>query len=339
VVERTYGWPMLHRRLARDYETLPARSEAVIHPAMTDLMARRLTGEDTVWVALWFKPNRAPDCDRSIAAATTWWAATFRSPAQTATPRRKATKRGRQWKDPSRGTSRCPPRQQPVYPRVAKAGCSPRCNVRIRERQRCAESPVHYLRSRLGWHCPHRSARRACSLACASPATRSGQPPVIRCGLAAGTDAGCARRDGLPTARPPVPHRGRGRPCATGREDVPPSVSTCSAFAGSTSTPVIRCWTAADSAGPSASLSAGVDHRRPTYRPQKQARIQHVAVQATRPKMHAFTSSMLGPTGVGNCQLVLLQATQNRRAICYLIEQEQFPRPAVRAQTDHRQWP
>jgi hypothetical protein len=31
---------MLHRRLARDYETLPTRSEAVIHIAMTDLMAR-----------------------------------------------------------------------------------------------------------------------------------------------------------------------------------------------------------------------------------------------------------------------------------------------------------
>lgn len=46
--ERTYGWLMLHRRLARDYETLPARSEAVIHIAMTDLMARRLTGESTI---------------------------------------------------------------------------------------------------------------------------------------------------------------------------------------------------------------------------------------------------------------------------------------------------
>lgn len=46
-VERTYGWLMLHRRLARDYEALPTRSEAVIHLAMTDLMARRLTGEAT----------------------------------------------------------------------------------------------------------------------------------------------------------------------------------------------------------------------------------------------------------------------------------------------------
>ncbi|GHC90806.1 hypothetical protein GCM10010349_79100 [Streptomyces flavofungini] len=39
---------MLHRRLARDYETLPARSEAMIHLAMADLMARRLTGENTI---------------------------------------------------------------------------------------------------------------------------------------------------------------------------------------------------------------------------------------------------------------------------------------------------
>lgn len=29
-VERTYGWLMLNRRLARDYETHPARSEAMI---------------------------------------------------------------------------------------------------------------------------------------------------------------------------------------------------------------------------------------------------------------------------------------------------------------------
>ena len=29
-VERTFGWWMLHRRLARDYETLPERSETMI---------------------------------------------------------------------------------------------------------------------------------------------------------------------------------------------------------------------------------------------------------------------------------------------------------------------
>ncbi|MGW2880596.1 IS5 family transposase, partial [Streptomyces sp. NPDC001233] len=46
--ERTYGWLMLHRRLARDYETLSVRSEAMIHLAMADLMARRLTGENTI---------------------------------------------------------------------------------------------------------------------------------------------------------------------------------------------------------------------------------------------------------------------------------------------------
>jgi hypothetical protein len=47
-VERAYGWLLFHRRLARDYETLPARSEAMIHLAMTDPMARRLTGEATI---------------------------------------------------------------------------------------------------------------------------------------------------------------------------------------------------------------------------------------------------------------------------------------------------
>jgi transposase len=47
-VERTYGWLMFHRRLARDYEALPARSKAMIHLTVTDLMARRLTGEAAI---------------------------------------------------------------------------------------------------------------------------------------------------------------------------------------------------------------------------------------------------------------------------------------------------
>ncbi|GAB2888087.1 IS5-like element ISSco3 family transposase [Streptomyces mayteni] len=59
-VERTYGWLMLHRRLARDYETLPARSEAMIHLAMTDLMARRLAGEATTSWRDPTPPDQAP---------------------------------------------------------------------------------------------------------------------------------------------------------------------------------------------------------------------------------------------------------------------------------------
>ncbi|GGZ28911.1 hypothetical protein GCM10010365_56380 [Streptomyces poonensis] len=47
-VERTNGWLMLHRHLARDYETLPARSKTMIHSAMADLMARCLTGEAAI---------------------------------------------------------------------------------------------------------------------------------------------------------------------------------------------------------------------------------------------------------------------------------------------------
>lgn len=47
VVERTFGWLMNHRRLARDYETHPHRSEAMIRLAMIDLMSHRLTREST----------------------------------------------------------------------------------------------------------------------------------------------------------------------------------------------------------------------------------------------------------------------------------------------------
>lgn len=47
VVERTFGWLMHHRRLVRDYETQPHRSEAMIKLAMVDLMSRRLTREST----------------------------------------------------------------------------------------------------------------------------------------------------------------------------------------------------------------------------------------------------------------------------------------------------
>ncbi|MFP3965110.1 hypothetical protein SMC26_22540, partial [Actinomadura fulvescens] len=45
---------MLHRRLARDHEALPARSEAMIHLAAIDFMSRRLTGQST-------PPGAAPD--------------------------------------------------------------------------------------------------------------------------------------------------------------------------------------------------------------------------------------------------------------------------------------
>ncbi len=47
VVERSIGWIMMHRRLARDYETLTASSEAVIHIASVDNLARLITDETT----------------------------------------------------------------------------------------------------------------------------------------------------------------------------------------------------------------------------------------------------------------------------------------------------
>ncbi|MGY3204628.1 IS5 family transposase [Streptomyces sp. TE5632] len=47
VVERSIGWIMMHRRLARDYETLAASSEAMIHIASIDNLAKRMTDETT----------------------------------------------------------------------------------------------------------------------------------------------------------------------------------------------------------------------------------------------------------------------------------------------------
>jgi transposase len=42
VVERTFGWLGRFRRLSKDYEFLPATSEAVIYLAATQLLVRRL---------------------------------------------------------------------------------------------------------------------------------------------------------------------------------------------------------------------------------------------------------------------------------------------------------
>jgi transposase len=44
-VERTFGWLMLHRRLARDYEGSAEHSVSLIRWAMIGTMSRRLTGE------------------------------------------------------------------------------------------------------------------------------------------------------------------------------------------------------------------------------------------------------------------------------------------------------
>jgi transposase len=47
VVERSLGWIMLHRRLARDYEALPHNSASMIRIAMIDNLTKRVTHETT----------------------------------------------------------------------------------------------------------------------------------------------------------------------------------------------------------------------------------------------------------------------------------------------------
>jgi putative transposase len=42
VVERTFAWLLMYRRLSRDYEELPATSEALVYIAMSRLMVKRL---------------------------------------------------------------------------------------------------------------------------------------------------------------------------------------------------------------------------------------------------------------------------------------------------------
>lgn len=49
VVERTFGWLVRNRRLARDYERLTDTSEAMITIAMIRLMTLRLTGQNATW--------------------------------------------------------------------------------------------------------------------------------------------------------------------------------------------------------------------------------------------------------------------------------------------------
>ena len=47
VVERTFGWLMRYRRLARDYERLIAHHEAMIYWATMFIMTRRLARYET----------------------------------------------------------------------------------------------------------------------------------------------------------------------------------------------------------------------------------------------------------------------------------------------------
>jgi hypothetical protein len=49
VVERTFGWLGMNRRLSKDYERVPETGEAWIYLGMSRLLLRRLTAQTTPW--------------------------------------------------------------------------------------------------------------------------------------------------------------------------------------------------------------------------------------------------------------------------------------------------
>ena len=49
MVERSFGWLVRNRRLARDYERLTATSEAMVEVATIRLMLVRLAGQSSRW--------------------------------------------------------------------------------------------------------------------------------------------------------------------------------------------------------------------------------------------------------------------------------------------------
>lgn len=69
VVERTFGWLVRNRRLARDYERLTENSEAMIKVAMIRLMTIRLAGQTIRWSnATEREAARRIDAERLITA-------------------------------------------------------------------------------------------------------------------------------------------------------------------------------------------------------------------------------------------------------------------------------
>jgi transposase len=51
VVERTFAWLIMYRRLAKDYEELPATSEALTYLTMSRLMVKRLAAQHAFQIA------------------------------------------------------------------------------------------------------------------------------------------------------------------------------------------------------------------------------------------------------------------------------------------------
>jgi hypothetical protein len=73
VVERTFGWLMRYRRLARDYERTTANSEAMIYWATVIIMTRRLARYCNAQppVARWGSERPRPAGQTALSAGST----------------------------------------------------------------------------------------------------------------------------------------------------------------------------------------------------------------------------------------------------------------------------
>ena len=73
VVERTFGWLNLQRRLSKDYEGLPETTEAWIYAAMTGIMLRRLARPQLIRHPLTPNAGKALETPSEFPSHHTWW--------------------------------------------------------------------------------------------------------------------------------------------------------------------------------------------------------------------------------------------------------------------------
>lgn len=181
---------MHHRRLARDYETLPGNSESMITLAMIDNLARRLTDENT---PTWRDP-RTHNTTKYF-NQTSSNGRTVPYPAWRATPARRA----------AGSLDRAPIRARPSTRPLTTPHTKPRCRFTVRKRNSASICWLFGVRRRgwrpPGWGWPVILADRGWPLKAHPPQRLHGCAVAARVGLeglrrSAGPSGSCQPRPG-----------------------------------------------------------------------------------------------------------------------------------------------